>query len=70
MAINLLLQQVCNCDCPSKEGLVLNELIADIYSRLQEMYMSSMLVSSTAVLIEVESVLMVACSETVVTSVF
>ena len=27
---NKLLWQVCDCDCPSKEGLVCNKLIADI----------------------------------------
>ena len=43
----LLLWQMCDCDCPSKEGLVCNKSIADIMVVLQELYMSSMLVSST-----------------------
>ena len=42
----LLLWWVCACDCPSKEGLVCNKLIADIIVGLQELYMSLMLVSS------------------------
>ena len=43
----LLLWQGCNYDCPSKEGLVFSKLIADIIVGLQELYMSSMLESST-----------------------
>ena len=43
----LLLWQMCACDCPSKEGLVCNKLIADFMVVLQELHMSSMLVSST-----------------------
>ena len=43
----LLQWQMCDCDCPSKEGLVCNKLIADIMVVLQELYMSSMFVSST-----------------------
>ena len=43
----LLLWQMCDCDCASKEGLVCNKLIADIMVVLQELYMSSMFVSST-----------------------
>ena len=43
----LLLWWMCDCDCPSKEGLVCNKLIADIVIVLQELYMSSMFVSST-----------------------
>ena len=42
----LLLWQMCDCDCPLKEGLVCNKLIADIIVVLQELYMSSVLVSS------------------------
>ena len=42
----LLLWQMCDCDCPLKEGLVCNKLIADIVVGLQELYMSSMLASS------------------------
>ena len=44
----LLLWWMCDCDCPSKEGLVSNNLIADIMVVLQELYMSSMFVSSTS----------------------
>ena len=43
----LLLWQMCDCDCLLKEGLVCNKSIADIIVVLQELYMSSMLVSST-----------------------
>ena len=43
----LLQWQMCGCDCPLKEGLVCNKLIADIIVVLQELYMSSILVSST-----------------------
>ena len=43
----LLLWQMCDCDCPSKEGFVCNKSIADIIVVLQELYKSSMLVSST-----------------------
>ena len=43
----LLLQQMCDCDCLSKVGLVCNKSIADILVVLQELYVSSMLVSST-----------------------
>ena len=43
----LLLWQMCGCDSPSKEGLVCNKLITDIMVIFQELYMSSMLVSST-----------------------
>ena len=43
----LLLWWVCVCDCPSKEGLVCNSLAVDIMVVLQELYMSSMFVSST-----------------------
>ena len=43
----LLLWQMCDCDCPLKEGLVCNKLIADIMVVLQELYMSSILVIST-----------------------
>ena len=43
----LLLWQLCDCDCPLKEGLVCNKSIADIIVILLELYMSSMLVSST-----------------------
>ena len=43
----LLLWQMCDCDNQSKEGLVCNKLIADIMVVFQELYMSSMLVSST-----------------------
>ena len=43
----LLLWQICDCDCPSKEGLVCNKLIVDIMAVLEELYMSSMLVSFT-----------------------
>ena len=43
----LLLWQMCDCDCPLKEGLVCNKLIADIIVVLLEFYMSSMMVSST-----------------------
>ena len=43
----LLLWHMCGCDCPSKEGLVCNNFIADIMVVLQELYMSSMFVSST-----------------------
>ena len=43
----LLLWQLCGCDSPSKEGLVCNKLIADIMVVLQELCMSSMLLSST-----------------------
>ena len=42
----LLLWQMCDCDCPSKEGLVCNKLIANIMVGLQELYMSLMLMSS------------------------
>ena len=42
----LLLCLVCGCDCPSKEGFVCNNFIADIMVALQELYMSSMFVSS------------------------
>ena len=47
MAINFFLQQVLCCDFSSKEGFVLIRLIADIMVGLQELYMSSMLESST-----------------------
>ena len=43
----LLLWWMCDCDCPLKEGLVCNKLIADITVGLQQFFMSSMLVSST-----------------------
>ena len=43
----LLLWQMCDCGFPSKEGLVCNKLIADIMVVLQELYMSSMFVSSS-----------------------
>ena len=43
----VLLWKMCDCDCPSKEGLACNKLIADIMVVLQELHMSSMLVSST-----------------------
>ena len=43
----LLLCLICGCDCPSKEGCVCNNFIADIMVVLQELYMSSMFVSST-----------------------
>ena len=43
----LLLWWMCDYECPSKEGLVCNKLIADIIVVLQELYISSMLVSST-----------------------
>ena len=43
----LLLWWMCDCDFPLKEGLVFNKSIADIIVVLQELYMSSMLVSST-----------------------
>ena len=43
----LLLWQMCGCDCQSKEGFVCNNFIADIMVVLQELYMSSMFVSST-----------------------
>ena len=43
----LLLCLVCGCDCPSKEGFVCSNFIADIMVALQELYMSSMFVSST-----------------------
>ena len=43
----LLLQQMCGCDCPSKEGLDCNNFIADIMVVLPELYMSSMFESST-----------------------
>ena len=36
----LPLWQMCDCDSPSKEGLVCNKLIADIMVVLQELYMS------------------------------
>ena len=42
----LLLCLVCGCDCPLKEGFVRSNFIADIVV-LQELYMSSMFVSST-----------------------
>ena len=42
-----LLWQMCDCDCLLKEGLVCNKSIADIMVVLQELYMSSMLGSST-----------------------
>ena len=62
----LLLWWMCGCDCPSKEGLVCNNFIADIMVVLQELYMSSMFVSPLVVLIAVELVLTVAGSENVV----
>ena len=43
----LLLQQMCSCDCPSKEGLDWNNFIAEIVVVLPELYMSSMFESST-----------------------
>ena len=43
----LLLCLICGCNCPSKEGLVCNNFTADIMVVLQELYMSSMFVSST-----------------------
>ena len=43
----LLLWPMCDCDCPSKEGWVCNRSVADIIVVLQELYISSMLVSST-----------------------
>ena len=43
----LLLWQMYGCDCPSKKGLVCNNFTADIMVVLQELYMSSMFVSST-----------------------
>ena len=43
----LLLQQMCVCDCLSKEGLDCNNFIADIMVVLPEFYMSSMFESST-----------------------
>ena len=46
-ASKLLLQQMCVCDCLSKEGLDCNNFIADIMVVLPELYMSSMLESST-----------------------
>ena len=42
----LLLQQMCVCDCPSKEGLDCNNFIADIMVVLQELYMSSIFETS------------------------
>ena len=42
----LLLQQVCGCNCPSKEGLDCNNFIADIMVVLLELYMSSTFESS------------------------
>ena len=42
----LLLQQGCDCDCLSKEGLAFSKLIADIMVGLKELYTSSMLESS------------------------
>ena len=58
----LLLWQMCDCDCPLKEGLVCNKSIADIIVVLQELSMSSPYVwwVPLAALIAVESVLMVA----------
>ena len=44
---NLLLQQMCVCDCPSKEGLDCNNFIADIMVVLPDLYMSSIFESST-----------------------
>ena len=43
----LLLCLICGCGHPSKEGFVCNNFIADIMVVLQELYMSSMFVSST-----------------------
>ena len=43
----LLLGLTCGYDCPSKDGFVYNNFIADIMVVLQELYMSSMFVSST-----------------------
>ena len=43
----LLLWWMCDCGCPSKEGIACNNLIVDIMVVLQELYMSSMFVSST-----------------------
>ena len=43
----LFLQQMCVCDCPSKEGLDCNNFIADIMVVLPELYMSSMFESPT-----------------------
>ena len=43
----LLLWQMCGWDCPSEEGLVCNNFVADIMVVLPELYMSSMFVSST-----------------------
>ena len=43
----LLLWWMCDCGHQSKEGLVCNNLIADIKVVLQELYMSLMFVSST-----------------------
>ena len=43
----LLLWWGCDCDIPSKEGLVFYKLIADIIVDLQELYTSSMFESST-----------------------
>ena len=43
----VLLWWMCDCNCPSKKGLVCNNLVSDIMVVLQELYMSSMFVSST-----------------------
>ena len=43
----LHLWQMCECDCPLKERLVCNKSFADNIVVLQELYLSSMLVSST-----------------------
>ena len=45
----LLMQQMCVCGCPSKEGLDCNNFIADIMVVLLELYMSSMFESSTCI---------------------
>ena len=43
----LLLQQVCGCNCLSKEGLHCNNSVADIMVVLPEVFMSSIFESST-----------------------
>ena len=43
----LLLEQMCVCGYPAKEGLDCNNFIADIIAVLPELYMSSMFESST-----------------------
>ena len=65
----LLLQQMCGCDCPSKEGLVCNNFIADIMVVLSELYISQCLKVPLVALIVVGFGLMVAGPENVVIAV-